>query len=226
MNTSSQSSHLSSNINSTPSSLISRRTEDCFEFHEVNKKVEELSTDEGFKRSDGITKQVQTSNKSLQQVASEASSCVAVKRNDDMKSDEDIDDDDDDNEDNRMKIIIPGAIGSMAKCPAKQPQTNMSLENSFSECSVDYGYDEHETNEIADAACSEGERHHYRRRNSCLINKEQNLLVTLVESGSLLGGKCLSEVNYAEDGPPRMSDKDLDYERERKAALVIAMYNQ
>jgi hypothetical protein len=84
----------------------------------------------------------------------------------------------------------------------------------------DYGYgDTIESNRI------DGECHHHVRRNSCLINKEKNVLTTIVERTSILGlgHDCLTPEL---DGPPRMSDRDLKHNQMRKAEIVIAMYNQ
>lgn len=84
-------------------------------------------------------------------------------------------------------------------------------EDSSSHTDTDYGYDDdnHKTN------AEEEPKVHYRRRNSCLIQEGQDPFSAAAAQDSLLN-----------DGPPLMSDRDLEFEQERKAELVIAMYNQ
>lgn len=83
------------------------------------------------------------------------------------------------------------------------------------ETEYDYGNEEDHVSQSED-------HHHYKRRNSFVINKDQNIFDALADMDPMLSlGRYT-----ANDEPPRMSDKDLKYDQECKAQYFIDMYNQ
>ena len=141
---------------------------------------------------------------------------------------DDDDDDSDSDDDNMLSRVMRNSVAYKTQASPFH-DSKISLDK-FNESPgdagdiLDYGYGDDD--DVKTSTDDENqERHHYVRRNSCLINKDKNMIEALVDGGSLLAMNDFTIIP-ATEGPPRLSDRDLQFEQQRKADLVIAMYNQ